>query len=262
MKLGRRMQVRQQALATAQVYIRRLYIQVEIRRTNPYLVVATALYLACKMEECPQHIRVVVSEARNIWPGQQLHDGRQHGSDRGLDFIISDVSKLGECEFFLISEMSCQLIVHHPYRTLGDLQKTFNMLQDEVSLAWSIVNDHYLTDLPLLYPLHVISVTAIFLALVLKPTQAGLQAAIGTASSLANAIQAAKSAPPADVNTSTPQGKLQYLVKWLAGSEIDIKAMIECTQEIISLYEIWEHYSDKTCKEQISRFVKARNLDK
>jgi len=63
------MNVRQQALATAQVYIRRFYSKVEIRRTNPYLVFATALYLACKMEECPQHIRVVVSEARQMWPG-------------------------------------------------------------------------------------------------------------------------------------------------------------------------------------------------
>lgn len=64
------MSVRQQALATAQVYIKRFYIKVEIRRTNPYLILATALYLACKMEECPQHIRVFVSEARQMWPGQ------------------------------------------------------------------------------------------------------------------------------------------------------------------------------------------------
>ena len=63
------MPVRQQALATAQVYIRRFYSKVEIRRTNPYLVLSTALYLACKMEECPQHIRGLVSEARQIWPG-------------------------------------------------------------------------------------------------------------------------------------------------------------------------------------------------
>lgn len=30
---------------------------------------ATALYLACKMEECPQHIRLVVAEAHKTWPG-------------------------------------------------------------------------------------------------------------------------------------------------------------------------------------------------
>lgn len=68
-KLSKTMSIRQQAIATAHVYIRRYYIKVEVRRTNPYLVMATALYLACKMEECPLHIRVMVSEARNIWPG-------------------------------------------------------------------------------------------------------------------------------------------------------------------------------------------------
>ena len=68
-KLGKRLNVRQQALATAQVYVRRFYSKVEIRRTNPYLVMATALYLACKMEECPQHIRSIVTEARVAWPG-------------------------------------------------------------------------------------------------------------------------------------------------------------------------------------------------
>ena len=68
-KLGKKVSARQQALATAQVYLRRFYSRVEIRRTNPYLVLSTALYLACKMEECPQHIRSFVSEARPIWPG-------------------------------------------------------------------------------------------------------------------------------------------------------------------------------------------------
>lgn len=68
-KLGKRMNVRQQALATAQVYIRRFYTKVDVRNTNPYLILATALYLACKMEESPQYIRGVVSDARNMWPG-------------------------------------------------------------------------------------------------------------------------------------------------------------------------------------------------
>lgn len=68
-KLGKRMSTRQQALATAQVYIKRFYTKNEIRHTNPYLVLTTAFYLACKMEECPQHIRFVVGEARSLWPG-------------------------------------------------------------------------------------------------------------------------------------------------------------------------------------------------
>ncbi|KAL9117449.1 MAG: hypothetical protein Q9187_006013 [Circinaria calcarea] len=199
------------------------------------------------MEECPQHIRVVVTEARNLWP----------------EFIVSDISKLGECEFFLISEMNCQLILHHPYRTLLDLQSTLGIAQDEVSLSWSIINDHYLTDIPLLFPPHVVAVTAIFLALVLKPTQTGLQAAANSATALAHATQSMKDGLSAENTASnSSQGKVQFLVKWLAESEIDIKAMIECTQEIISLYEVWERYSEKTCKEQIARFVKGRAMDK
>ncbi|SLM40250.1 rna polymerase ii holoenzyme cyclin-like subunit [Lasallia pustulata] len=248
-KLGRRMTIRQQALATAQVFIRRFYTKVEIRRTNPYLVMATALYLACKMEECPQHIRVVVSEARSIWS----------------EFIVSDISKLGECEFFMISEMNSQLIVHHPYRSLVELQSTLNMAQEEVSLAWSIINDHYLTDLPLLYPPHVVAVTAIFLAMVLKPTQAGLHAASNAAATLSNVSQAIKGVEPSqlnDIGATTPQGKVQSLVKWLGESEIDIKAVVDCSQEIISLYDIWDQGNEKTCREQIARYVKARGLDK
>ena len=68
-KLGRRMNLRQQALATAQVYVRRFYSVIEIRRTNPYLLMTTAIYLACKMEECPVHIRLMLAEASRQWPG-------------------------------------------------------------------------------------------------------------------------------------------------------------------------------------------------
>lgn len=246
-KLGKRLPIRQQALATAQVYLRRFYVKVSVRHTNPYMMMATALYLACKMEECPQHIRIVLVEARAIWS----------------EFMFPDVSKLGEFEFYLISELNSQLIVHHPYRTLDELKATLNMDQDDVSLAWSIINDHYLTDLPLLYPPHVIAVTAIFLAITLKPTQAGLQAAANTAAVLANTPQLLKdTAGAGTADPSIAPNKIQNLVSWLAEGEIDIKAVIECTQEIISLYEVWEQFNEKVCKEQIARYIKARGLDK
>ncbi|KAI4172092.1 MAG: hypothetical protein LQ343_003839 [Gyalolechia ehrenbergii] len=246
-KLGKRMSVRQQALATAQVYIRRFYTKVDVRNTNVYLILATALYLACKMEESPQYIRMVVSEARNMWP----------------DFIPSDVSKLGECEFYLISEMNSQLIVHHPYRTLQELQGRLNLGQDDISLAWSVINDHYLTDLPLLVAPHVVAIAAIFLSLTLKPNHGGLQAATNAAAALANAAQPSKQLLQTGASSAnTPQDRVQYFVQWLAEGEVDIQAVVDSTQELISLYDVWEQYSEKTCKEQVSRFVKARGLDK
>ncbi|KAE9966171.1 hypothetical protein BLS_009517 [Venturia inaequalis] len=237
-KLAKRMAVRQQALATAQVYMRRFYIKREIRATNPYLVLSTAFYLACKMEECPQHIRVVVGEARQFWS----------------DTVSSDTSKLGECEFHLISEMNSQLIVHHPYRTLTDMQTQFNLNTDEMSLAWSIVNDHYFTDLPLLHPPHVIAITAVFLATVLKPNAGTTQA-----QNMHNAMQQLNAKTGGTVGA---QPRVQSLLNWLAESAISIEAIVDCTQELISLYQLWDGFNEKACKEQVSRFVKARGLDK
>ncbi|CAG8951949.1 hypothetical protein HYFRA_00005755 [Hymenoscyphus fraxineus] len=246
-RLGKRLGVRQQAMATAQLYIRRFYSKVEIRRTNPYLVIATAVYLASKMEESPHHIRLVVSEGRTLWP----------------DFFSSDTSKLGECEFFIISEMSSQMIVHHPYRTLTSLQSTFSLTQEEASLAWSIINDHYMTDLPLLAAPHTIALMAILLSLVLRPNQTGVQSA-SSAGNIASAAQAALSSVGSSRSGQggAPRTKLQRLVNWLAESNIDIEAIVDCTQEIISFYEVQEQYNEKLTREQINRFVKACGLDK
>ncbi|KAL9038509.1 MAG: hypothetical protein Q9180_003090 [Flavoplaca navasiana] len=246
-KLAKRMSVRQQALATAQVYMRRFYIKVDVRNTNPYLILTTALYLACKMEEKPEHIRVVVEYARNLWP----------------DFIPSDVARLGECEFYLISEMNSQLIVHHPYRTLNELQSRLDLVQDDVLMAWSIINDHYLTDLPLLFAPHVIAIAAIFLALTLKQTSGGQQAAGNVAAYLTDHKQAIRDGSSIVAsNDKSPEKRIATFVKWLAEGEVDLQAVADSMQEIISLYDVWDRYSEKTCKDQISHVVKARGLDK
>lgn len=151
--------------------------------------------------------------------------------------------------------MNSQLIIHHPYRSLAELQTQFQLMQEENALAWSIINDHYLTDLPLLHAPHVIAITAMFLAVVLKPTQGGLQV---NAAGMTNALQTLGNAR----NAGGMQNRVQKLVDWLAESSVDIEAVVECTQELISLYEVWESYTDKTCKDQIAKFVKARGLDK
>lgn len=159
--------------------------------------------------------------------------------------------------------MNSQLIVHHPYRDLTELQTTLGLSSEETSLAWSIVNDHYYTDLPLLYPPHVIAVTAAFLAVVLKPGSGGqLQA-----SNVAAAMQRAFSlnAQTSDASSAINSGqsiRIQKIMSWLAESTISIEAVVDCTQELISLYEVWESFNDRPCKEAVVRFVKARGLDK
>lgn len=175
------------------------------------------------------------------------------------------MAKLGECEFALISELSSQLIVHHPYRTLSELQTELSLTSDEVALAWSVINDHYLTDLPLLHPPHVIAIMAIIVAVVFKPTHSSNYPGTGQ-SALAGSMRDGGGmqmlAALSDKTGSGPPPKIQKLVSWLAEGEVDIKAVIECTQELVSLYEVWEQYSEKNCKELLGRMVKSKNLDK
>lgn len=160
--------------------------------------------------------------------------------------------------------MNSQLIVHHPYRTLSELQSELSLSSEELALAWSIVNDHYLTDLPLLHPPHIIAIMAIIVAVVFKPSQPG--GLSGSAQSvLAGAMRDGNGmnmlAALSDKPGSGPP-RVQKLVQWLAESEVDIKAVMECTQELLSLYEVWEQYSEKHCKELIGRVIKSKNLDK
>ncbi|PFH60312.1 hypothetical protein XA68_11158 [Ophiocordyceps unilateralis] len=267
LRLGKRLSIRQQAMATAQVYLKRFYCRVEIRRTNPYLVLTTAIYLACKMEEAPQHIRLIVTEARQLWQ----------------EFIGLDTSRIGECEFYLISEMNSQLIIHQPYRSLSSLRGELALADEDVQLARSVINDHYMTDLPMLCAPHIIALIAILLALVLRPNSSGPgQSATGTAAvaglaaaqaalSQAHANKASglknllESPNPSDSKEKQQEARItrvQHFAAWLAESTVDIAAMVDATQEIISFYECYEQYNDKLTREQITRFVKARNLDR
>ncbi|OKL57434.1 RNA polymerase II holoenzyme cyclin-like subunit [Talaromyces atroroseus] len=259
-RLAKGLGSRQQAVATAQVYMKRFYTKVDFRQTNPFLVMVTAFYLACKMEECPQHIRMVTNEARQLWP----------------EFITSDPAKIGECEFYLISEMHSQLIVHHPYRTVLELSKALELTTEDVNQATNLISDHYQTDLPLLYPPHIIAVMAILLAVMFSGSGGGQRNAYiygslsssGTSSIAASlreggmgvALSAFESGTAAQ--GARPDPRIQKIVNWLAESEVDIRAVIECTQEMISLYELMEGLNIQHCKEIISRMTKNRNADK
>ncbi|KAA8895076.1 cyclin-like protein [Sphaerosporella brunnea] len=268
-RLGRRMQVRQQALATAQLYVRRFYTKVPIRDTNPFLVMATCLYLALKMEECPQHIRIVVSEARSCFS----------------DIMPAYPEKLAECEFYVISELNSYLIVHHPYRTLQELTPILNLTSEDNSTSWQVINDSCVTDLPLIYPPHIIALTAIFLSVVLKssPSQTSLHttAAAAAAAAAAVATNPVANVPAIPANTGgdfngggastnlsgngqgQQQNRVGRLIEWYAESKVDMEAIIDCTQEIISLYEVWESLppqAEKVFKEQLCKMVKQRGI--
>lgn len=317
--LAKRLQFRQQCVATALVYLQRYFLSTPMQNVNIYLLVATAFYLSSKTEESPHHIRLVAAEARQSWP----------------EFVPGDVSRLGEMEFCLISDMRSQLIVWHPYRSLIALKENqdLKLSNDELGLAWSIINDSFMTDLPLTCPPHLTAVIAIFLAVVFLPTakatgtlrplphdsvanpdsvhfsslggrqnmsvpfnnglsnlqmsgggqqqqQQGQQTQYNDSNNSING-KAPTRAPQSQsqdssITTSTNPAqsdrekaimaikeseKMQNLIKFLVESGVDVQRVIEGTQEMISLYDCWEQYSEKSVKDVVARCLKSRGLD-
>ena len=291
LRLSRRLQSRQQCLATTLVYIHRYLLTHPLQTINPYLLLTTAFYLASKTEESPYHIRVVLGDARQFWP----------------EFVPGDVSRIGEMEFSLISEMRSQLIIWHPYRTLIELKGPekeggLELSNDEVGMAWSIINDSYLTDLPLTCAPHTIAIMAIFLAVAFQPTnkvtagvgglptfqipstpnptinntssasfqglggRPGMSAVInGVMNSPASGRPIVNAATDSKIKSNTkpvPSEKMQRIIRFLAESSIDLEQIINATQQIVSLYEVWESYSEKAVKESLARVIRGRGLDK
>lgn len=71
-KLGKRLNLRQQVIATATVYFRRFYLKSSYCETDPFFVAATCCYVAAKAEEMPVHLKLVVTEARSVFAGERV----------------------------------------------------------------------------------------------------------------------------------------------------------------------------------------------
>lgn len=97
----------------------------------------------------------------------------------------------------------------------------------------------------------------------MKQSSGGQQAAVNAAAYLTDSRQAIREGSSTVAsNDNVPEKRIGSFVKWLAEGEVDLQAVADSMQEIISLYDVWDRYGEKTCKDQISHVVKARGLDK
>ncbi|KAF9109234.1 hypothetical protein BGX27_007840 [Mortierella sp. AM989] len=253
-KIGKRLQFRQQVVATAIVYFKRFYTKNSMRSTDPSLVAATCIYLACKIEECPQHIKHIITEMKGALAN--------HG---GFDY---DTSKVAEFEFYLLEELEFYLIVYHPYRDLTIIAKSLKLEESNLQTAWFVINDSFRTDVCLLYAPHMIALAALYIICVVHAER--FTDTSNNNSSAGNAItddsnsaitsqhsnmhlhsQLHSMATKKGVHHSTPQTERhginnRNMVQWFADLNVEIEEIIEITQEILSLYTIWKDYNEES----------------
>ncbi|QLQ77973.1 hypothetical protein HG537_0A02200 [Torulaspora globosa] len=229
MKLGRRLNIRQCALATAHVYLSRFLLKVSVREINLYLLVTTCVYLACKVEECPQYIRTLVSEARSLWP----------------EFVPPDPTKVAEFEFYLIEELQSYLIVHHPYRSMEQIVTVLKeppfelqLSQEELQNCWSLINDSYIDDVHLTYPPHIIAIACLFITICLKGGS--------TKNSLANVGN--KSRESVENEPVAAARQQEVFNRFVAESQVDLEEVMNTIQDLITLYDHWDKYHEPWIK--------------
>lgn len=178
----------------------------------------------------------------------------------GVDLKAITVAAVGECEFSIISTLQAQMIVHHPYRNLLEIGPALSMTTHENALAWSVINDHYNTDLALLYCPQVIAMTAVFVGIVMRqsPAKAATvnNGAAASASSIQNVMFQGLAALAGE--SKTEQTKIAKLVQYIADSDVDIQAMVDIMQELISLYYIWDNYSERAVRDVFVRLAIAQ----
>ncbi|KAI8338717.1 cyclin-like protein [Chlamydoabsidia padenii] len=203
-KLAKRLQLRQQVVATAFVYFKRFYTKNSLHMTDPLLVLVTCVYLATKIEECPVHIKMVTQEARHVF---QADFG-------GFPY---DSLKVAEFEFYLLEELEFYLIVWHPYRPLTQLCQELGMKEQGLQFAWFIVNDSFRTDVCLLHPPNMIALAALYLTVVLNH---------------ADFI-------PGSLGDRTD------MRQWFADLNVQIETVVEISQEILSIYQVWADWKEE-----------------
>lgn len=275
-KLGRRLNVRQVALATSEVYLTRFLTKVSLKEINVYLLVTTCLYVSCKIEECPQHIRLIISEARNLWP----------------EYIPHDVTKLAEFEFYLIEEMDMYLFLHHPYKSLIQLRDFlrerqlhfgFILTDDELQHSWSLINDSYITDLHLLFPPHVIAMAAVYITIVLKKNLNSIRSGTGLIPER-QSLQGNSSTMHIDDLMTISNGdrtettidlhnaqdgfldprldedtvKINQFMEIFNYSHVNLDEVVEAMQEMINLYVAWDRYNENLVRKALQYMLLSR----
>merc|ERR1712179_293289 len=111
-----------------------------------------------------------------------------------------------ECEFYLLENMDCCLVVFQPYRPLVQYCQDMSVEETVLPLAWRIVNDSLRTDVSLMYPPYQIALSCIHMACVILSKDCK---------------------------------------QWFAELHVDLDTIKEISKQILNLYELWKVFDEK-----------------
>ena len=208
--LGKHVNVRQQVIATAIVYFKRFYTRNAFSRCDPLLVAPTCFYMATKIEECVIPLKLIVREMDLVARNFDFPQGFSYKTEAAI-----------ECEFYILEELDCYLIVYHPYRPLIQYMSDAG-LKAYLQFAWLIVNDSYRTELCLLYPPHITALAVIHIIYVTYES---------------------------DIKSDVRQ--------WFASLNVDLSEVLEVVASLLEMYRTWNDYQPWRTHEILAKLTKS-----
>uniref|UniRef100_A0A336MPZ8 Cyclin-C n=1 Tax=Culicoides sonorensis TaxID=179676 RepID=A0A336MPZ8_CULSO len=198
--LGEQLKLKQQVIATATVYFKRFYSRNSLKCIDPLLLAPTAIFLASKVEEFG-----VISNSRLISTCQNVIKNKfSYAYSQEFPYRTNHIL---ECEFYLLENLDCCLIVYQPYRPLIQLVNDIGTGEDQLlTLTWRIINDSLRTDVSLLYPPYQIAIGCLQIACVILQKE---------------------------------------LKSWFAELNVDMDKVQEIARAITNLYELWKTFDEK-----------------
>ncbi|KAJ4473573.1 cyclin-like protein [Lentinula aciculospora] len=294
-KLGKKLQFRQRVVATATVFFHRFYLKNSYCETDPYVVLSACCYVAAKAEESPVHIKNVVAESRALF-SQEQYNVKHFPSDNHklaeMEFYLVDdldcdlivfhpyrtllalckkdsssspasgshsISPTDEAE---AGELGTGIGIEDGPRYWGTGEGKLELSEGALQTAWFIINDTYRSELCLLYPPHLIAVTAIYLTLVLHtPTQNSIahllpySSAFNSDSAISSESMQTTPQPRRSSRTSDPSSKQtqQDPISFLADLNVSLSTISTIAQEIISMYSLWSRYREDVSPEELRK---------
>lgn len=111
-----------------------------------------------------------------------------------------------ECEFYLLENMDCCLIVFQPYRPLVQYCQDLGVEDSVLPTAWRIVSDSLRTDVSLLFPPYLISLSCLHMACVILNKDCR---------------------------------------SWFSELHVDMDKIQEISKYLLNLYDLWKSFDEK-----------------
>jgi hypothetical protein len=150
-----------------------------------------------------------------------------------------NATHLAECEFHLLEDLEFYLIIYHPYRSLVSYVPSFasficitylknqrfisdaSLPKSTLQTSWFILNDMYKSDLPLIYPPHMLALASMLLASTLDSSSSSSSS---SSASLASEPELPVSEAATTTTKTTP---FETLRAWFV--DVNVDTVIVCS---------------------------------